>query len=37
MIDAIKKYGILKGTKTGLIRILRCHPFSKSNGWDPVQ
>ena len=37
MIDAIKTYGFLKGIKMGLIRIFRCHPFSKSSGWDPVK
>jgi len=37
MIDAIKTYGVLKGIKMGLARILRCHPFSKSRGWDPVK
>ena len=33
--EAIKKYGIIRGTGKGLWRILRCHPFS-SGGYDPV-
>mgnify|MGYP006104183251 FL=1 len=37
MLEAVKKYGFFKGIGIGLIRILRCHPFSKSNGWDPVK
>tara|TARA_B110000116_G_scaffold129661_1_gene112526 strand:+ start:1075 stop:1188 length:114 start_codon:yes stop_codon:yes gene_type:complete len=37
MLEAVKKYGFFKGVGIGLIRILRCHPFSKSNGWDPIK
>ena len=37
MLEAVKKYGFFKGVGIGLIRISRCHPFSKSNGWDPVK
>ena len=37
MIDAIKNYGFLKGIYFGIIRILKCNPFSKSSGWDPVK
>ena len=36
MILSLKKYGIKSGIWLGIKRILRCHPFSKSNGWDPV-
>lgn len=34
-IDAIKKYGAIKGSALGFYRILRCNPFSKG-GYDPV-
>ena len=33
-IEAVKKYGILKGSYRGVLRILRCHPFSRG-GHDP--
>ena len=36
MIDAINKYGSLKGIFIGIKRILRCNPFSKG-GYDPVK
>lgn len=34
-IEAIEKYGWLKGSGMGLLRILRCNPFAKG-GYDPV-
>ena len=34
-IDALEKYGALKGTYLAVRRILRCHPFHKG-GYDPV-
>lgn len=34
-IEAIEKYGALKGGLLTLWRILRCNPFSKG-GYDPV-
>ena len=34
--QAIQKYGIWKGTKLGIKRILRCNPFSKG-GYDPLK
>ena len=35
MIEAIKKYGCIKGLFLGIKRILRCHPKGKT-GYDPV-
>jgi uncharacterized protein len=35
-LQAIEKYGLLKGVLMGTRRILRCHPFSKG-GFDPVK
>lgn len=35
-IDAIDKYGVLKGGWMGLKRILSCHPWGGS-GYDPVK
>ena len=34
-LEAIEKYGALKGGFLALWRILRCNPFSKG-GYDPV-
>lgn len=36
MIEAIEEYGSIKGTYLGIKRILRCHPFNKNYGYDPV-
>ncbi len=35
-IQAIEKYGALKGVFLGIKRILRCNPFSKG-GYDPLK
>ncbi len=35
-IQAIEKYGFLKGCFLGIKRILRCNPFSKG-GYDPLR
>ena len=35
-LEAIEKYGLLKGILMGTWRLLRCHPFSKG-GFDPVK
>lgn len=34
-IQAVEKYGVIKGSYLGIKRILRCHPFHKG-GYDPV-
>lgn len=34
-LEAISKYGAIKGGYLALRRILRCHPFGGS-GYDPV-
>ena len=34
--QAIEKYGFLKGCFLGIIRILKCNPFSKG-GYDPLK
>ena len=35
-IDAITKYGAIKGGLMSVWRILRCNPFNKG-GYDPVR
>ena len=35
-IEAINKYGALKGGFLAIKRILRCHPFAKG-GYDPLK
>jgi len=34
MIQAVRKYGTVRGTLKGIGRILRCHPWGGS-GFDP--
>ncbi len=34
-LEAVEKYGAIKGSWLALRRILRCHPFARS-GSDPV-
>jgi putative membrane protein insertion efficiency factor len=35
-LEAIDKYGVLKGVRLSLIRILKCHPFHPG-GHDPLK
>ena len=35
-VEAISKYGAIKGGFLALRRILRCHPFYKGDIYDPV-
>ena len=35
-VQAIEKYGALKGLFMGILRVLRCHPFARG-GFDPVR
>lgn len=34
-VEALKRFGIFKGTALAVWRILRCNPFSRG-GYDPV-
>ena len=34
--EAINKYGALKGGWLAFKRLMRCHPFNRSNPYDPV-
>ena len=35
-LEAITKYGALKGSGLAIRRFLRCHPFYKGDYFDPV-
>ena len=35
MLQALQRYGPLKGSYLGIKRILKCHPFHKG-GYDPL-
>jgi len=35
--EAITKYGVIKGSYLSIRRLIKCHPFSKSDYYDPVQ
>ena len=36
MIEALRVHGACKGAALGVWRLLRCHPFSKRDYFDPV-
>ena len=35
-IEAINEYGSFKGSIMTIKRIMRCNPFNKKSGYDPV-
>ena len=35
-LEAINKYGVIKGGWLSVKRLLRCHPFYKGDPYDPV-
>ncbi len=35
-LEAVEKYGVLRGGWLALKRFLRCHPFYKGDFYDPV-
>ena len=35
-LEAVEKYGALRGGWLALMRFLRCHPFYKGDFYDPV-
>ena len=35
-VQAIEKYGVLRGLFMGILRVLRCHPFARG-GFDPLR
>ncbi|MCQ1531680.1 membrane protein insertion efficiency factor YidD [Lutispora saccharofermentans] len=34
-LEAVRKYGSIKGTVLGIKRVMKCHPFNPG-GYDPV-
>ena len=34
--QAVEKYGVVKGMGKGIVRILKCNPFS-NGGYDPLK
>lgn len=36
-MESIKKYGSIKGSCMAIKRILRCNPFNKNGGYDPLK
>jgi uncharacterized protein len=34
--EAIEKHGLIKGCALTAWRLLRCNPFNRNNGYDPV-
>ena len=35
-VDALNKYGLMRGTIKAARRIGRCHPYSRHSGYDPA-
>ena len=36
-VEAMTKHGAVKGSYLSIRRLIKCHPFSKSDYYDPVQ
>ncbi len=36
-IEALEKYGVIRGGWMALCRLMRCNPFSGRSGYDPVK
>jgi uncharacterized protein len=36
MLEAVDRYGVIRGVGIGVKRLLRCHPFCEG-GFDPVR
>tara|TARA_Y100000590_G_C14861859_1_gene691732 strand:- start:18 stop:257 length:240 start_codon:yes stop_codon:yes gene_type:complete len=36
-IDALETYGLIKGFKKSILRILKCNPWFGYGGYDPVK
>ena len=36
LLEAVEKYGSLKGFYLGMVRLMSCHPFSKRPLYDPA-
>ena len=34
--EAVEKYGVLKGGWLAFKRLMRCNPFNRNGGYDPV-
>lgn len=35
-IEALEQWGAVRGGNLAIRRLLRCHPFSRKSGYDPV-